>query len=321
MISTLSTGLSKSDKFIKKNAVNTYTRHIQFDNDKKVHLTEDTAISGSDIPVRHYVRCSALMFPNDIRICHDDLQFSIVFFTINTTLQTNLRNIAYSDIDSEGLLPAIQKKLREIGADVHVPYLNNYYVGCQFTFGKSVSVNVVQCNYAFAWIFGIIASFGNNSAHDALTLYNRMFDIYLIGFDGKSRVANKSFSPVINGGINTMTVSSDELVTSQYMNGFKTVTLAEISTNNNFIAIHSISATNTFIPSSIKARFTLTKHQDNTTLGYLPEDSSLSELEYYPTTYPDALTSFQCLSEHAHIFDWGPAFENVEHGCKKEHQL
>ena len=107
MISTLSTGLSKSDKFIKNNAVNTYTHHIQFDNDKEVHLTEDTVIPGSDIPVHRYIRCSALMFPNDIRICHNDLQFSIEVFTVDTTLQTKLRHIAYSDIDSEGLLPTI----------------------------------------------------------------------------------------------------------------------------------------------------------------------------------------------------------------------
>ena len=244
------------------------------------------------------------MFPNDIRICHDDLQFSIEFFTVNTTLETNVRNIAYLDIDSEGLLPAIQKKSREIGADVHVPYLNNYYVGCQFTFGKPTSVDVVQCNYTFAWIFGIIASFGNNSAHDTLMLYNRMLNINLIGFDRKSRVANKSIFPLINGGINKMTVSSDKLITSQYMKGFKTATLAEISTNNNFIVIHSILPTNPFIPSSIKAHFTLTKHQDNTTLACLPDDASPTKLEYYPTTYPDALTSFQCLSEHAHIFDF-----------------
>ena len=167
-----------------------------------------------------------------------------------------------------------------------------------------MSINVVQCNYAFAWIFGIITSFRNNSASDTLMLYNRMLEINLIGFDGKSRVANKSFFPLINRGINKMTVSSDELVTSQYMNNFKTATLAEISTNNNFIAIHSISAMNPFIPSSIKAHFTLTKHQDNTTLARLPDDTSPTELEYYPTTYPDALTSFQCSSEHAHIFDF-----------------
>ena len=195
MISTLSTGLSKSNEFIKNNAVNTYACHIQFDNDKKVHLTEDTVIPSSDIPVRRYVRCSALMFPNDIRICHDDLKFLIEFFTIDTALQTKLRNIAHLDIDFEGLLPTIQKKLREIGADVYVPYLNNYYMGCQFTFGKPMYIDIVQCNYAFAWIFSIVASFGNNSADDTLMLYNRMSEINLIGFDGESRVANKLFFP------------------------------------------------------------------------------------------------------------------------------
>ena len=156
----------------------------------------------------------------------------------------------------------------------------------------------------FAWIFGVVASFRNNSADDMLMLYNRTLEINLIGFDGESRVAHKLFSPLINGGINKMTVLSDELIKSQYMNGFKTATLAEISTNNNFIAIHSVSATNPFIPSSIKAHFTLTKDQDNTTLAHLPDDTSPTELEYYPTTYPDVLTSFQCSSEHAHIFDF-----------------
>ena len=304
MISTLSTGLSKRDEFIKNNAVNTYSCHSQFDNEKKVHLTEDTAIPSSDIPVCHYIRCSALMFPNDIRICHDDLKFSIEFFTIDTALQAKLRSITHSDIDFKGLLPAIQKKLREIGADVYMPYLNNYCMGCQFTFGKTMYINVVQCNYAFAWIFGIIASFGNNSADDTLTLYNRTLEINLIGFNGESRVVNKLFFPLINGGINKMTVLSDKLVMSQYMNGFKTATLAEISTNNNFIAIHSVSAINPFILSLIKAHFILTKHQDNTTLTCLLDDTSPTELEYYPTTYQDVLTSFQCSSEHAHIFDF-----------------
>ena len=137
MISTLSTGLSKSAEFIKNNASNTYTCHIQFDNDKKVHLTEETAIPSSNIPVCHYVRCSALMFPNDIRICHNDLKFLVEFFTVDTALQTKLRNIAHLDNDSEGLLPAIQKKLREIGADVYVPYLNNYYMGLSIHLWKT----------------------------------------------------------------------------------------------------------------------------------------------------------------------------------------
>ena len=135
-------------------------------------------------------------------------------------------------------------------------------------------------------------------------LYNRTLEINLIGFDRESRVANKLFFSPHQWRNKQMTVLSDELVMSRYMNSFKTATLAEISMNNNFIAIHSDSATNPFIPSSIKAHFTLTKHQDNTTLTHLPDDTSPTELEYYPTAYPDALTSFQCSSEHAHIFNF-----------------
>ena len=55
-----------------------------------------------------------------------------------------------------------------------------------------------------------------------------------------------------------MTVSSDELVTSQYINGFKTATLAEISTNIDNIAIHTISFTKkNQEQNNIKAHFTL----------------------------------------------------------------
>ena len=65
MLSTLSTGLNKSDKFIKDNVVNTYVCTIKFNNDTKVHLTEETSIPANEIPVRHYVRCSTFLYPND----------------------------------------------------------------------------------------------------------------------------------------------------------------------------------------------------------------------------------------------------------------
>ena len=68
MLSTLSTGLNKSDEFINDNAVNTYVRTIKFNNDTKVHLTEETSIPVSEIPVRRYVRCSTFLYLNDIRM-------------------------------------------------------------------------------------------------------------------------------------------------------------------------------------------------------------------------------------------------------------
>ena len=64
MLSTLSTGLSKSDEFIKDNAINTNVRDLKFNNDVKTQLTEEQAIPASEIPVRRYVRCALLLYPN-----------------------------------------------------------------------------------------------------------------------------------------------------------------------------------------------------------------------------------------------------------------
>ena len=50
----------------------------------------------------------------------------------------------------------------------------------------------------------------------------------------------KQFFPLINGGINIINVSSDELVTSQYINGFKTATLASIPANDLKVSTHSL---------------------------------------------------------------------------------
>ena len=268
------------------------------------------SIPESDIAVRQYMRCSSLLYPNDIRICHDDITFTI--YTINSgsnghTPINNSRTITPLEIDSQGLIPSIQTKLREIQADLYVPYINNYYNGCKFVLSHPTTVQSIQCNCTFAWIFGIVVNFNGKSASDQLVLYNRLTTTNLIGFNGTSAVTNHMFYPLVNGGINKMTVSSDELVTSQYINGFKTATLAEISTNIDNIAIHTISFTKkNQEQNNIKAHFTLAPHQDTTkssTIHY-PDDRSSPELEFCPHVYPARLTSFQCGSEDLSLFDF-----------------
>ena len=44
MTSTLSTGLNKSNQYIKKNAIDIRTRILDFKNNEKVHLTKKTRI-------------------------------------------------------------------------------------------------------------------------------------------------------------------------------------------------------------------------------------------------------------------------------------
>ena len=108
------------------------------------------------------------------------------------------------------------------------------------TFTKTLS-----CNYAFAWMMGIISSFKGNSPDATLVLKNTSSNIDMMSDplsqnDGQKHIISKQFFPLINGGINIINVSSDELVTSQYVNGFKTTTLASIPTNELKVSTHSL---------------------------------------------------------------------------------
>ena len=103
-----------------------------------------------------------------------------------------------------------------------------------------------------------------------------------------------------------MTMSSDELVTSQYINGFKTATLTSLSTSNNNIAIQSTNPIKTQNNTSIvKANFTLASHQDADPNMIHPDDSSTTDhLEYYSNILSLTLTSFQCDSQYKDVFDF-----------------
>ena len=176
MLSTLSTGLNKSDEFIKDNAINTYVRDLKFNNDVKTQLTEEQAIPASEIPVRRYVRCASLLYPNDIRICHLTLTITVIRTTPQTATITPLQ------IDRLGLLPALQRELSSIGLGIETMYSNGVYTGCRLVITNNQdTINIVQCNYAFAWMCGIISQFGNKSYSDNLILF-RPSQINLLQF-------------------------------------------------------------------------------------------------------------------------------------------
>ena len=99
-------------------------------------------------------------------------------------------------------------------------------------------------NYAFAWMMGTISSFKGNSPDAMLVLKKTSSNIDTISdpsqIDDQKHIISKQFFPLINRGINNINVSSDELVTSQYVNGFKTTTLASIPANDLKVSTHSL---------------------------------------------------------------------------------
>ena len=90
---------------------------------------------------------------------------------------------------------------------------------------KFSQITKIECNYTFAWFMNIIKSYGTGTTN--LVQYHST--INLIGFNTSSPATTKILFPLVNGGINKLTISSDALVTLQYVNGHKTATLAKIA--------------------------------------------------------------------------------------------
>ena len=301
MLSTLLTGLSKSDEFIKDNAINTYVRDLKFNNDMKTQLTKEQAIPASEIPVRRYIRCASLLYPNDIRICHLTLTTTIIRTDTPQTV-----TITPLQIDRLGLLPALQRELSAIGLGIETTYSNSMYTGCRLVITKNQdTINIIQCNYAFAWMCGIISQFGHKSYSDNLILFRQTpSQINLLKFPNTGQKASaKKFFPLLNRGMNKITISSDELVMSQYMNGFKMATLVTVAANSN-ASIHKVLPPLQERHPTIEAKFTLAHHPDQSTEIMHPDDGLTNEFEFYPNILPDRITSFQCSSlDRDFLFD------------------
>ena len=215
---------------------------MTFKNNEKVHLNEDTAIPASEIPVRRYVRCNSLLYPTDIQICNFNLRFTIVR---ESSLSCSI-SITPTEVNNNGLLTVVQSKLSTLNVQLVNTFDENTYSGCRLHIQQQqdAQVKTLSCNYAFAWMMGIISSFKGNSPDATLVLKNTSSNIDMISDpssqNDQKHIFSKQFFPLINGGINIINVSSDELVTSQYVNGFKTTTLALIPANDLKFSTHSL---------------------------------------------------------------------------------
>ena len=203
---------------------------MTFKKNEKFYLNEDTAIPVSEIPVRRYVRCNSLLYPTDIQICNCNLRFTMVRESSSCEDLYCSRSILITptEVNNNGLLTVVQSKLSTLNVQLVNTFDENTYSGCRLHIQQQdARVKMLSCNYAFAWMMGIISSFKGNSPDAMLVLKNTSSNIDTISdlsqIDDQKHIISKQFFPLINGGINTINISSDELVTSQYVNGFKTL--------------------------------------------------------------------------------------------------
>ena len=184
--------------------------------------------------------------------------------------------ITPTEVNNNGLLTVVQSKLSTLNVQLVNTFDENTYSGCRLHIQQQdARVKTLSCNYAFAWMMGIISSFKGNSPDATLVLKKTSSNIDTISdlsqIDAQKHIS-KQFFPLINGGINIINISSDELVTSQYINGLKTATLASIPANDLKVSTHSLlnfsllTKNNTKLR-AIRAFITLRKHADSTGNG------------------------------------------------------
>ena len=145
-------------------------------------------------------------------------------------------------IDQQGLIGTLTSELNKL--DVYLMYNNTStsYHSFILHFRKFSQITKIECNYTFAWFMNIITSYGTrNTGTTNLILHDSTTN--LTGFNTSSPATTKILFPLVNRGINKLTISSDALVMSQYVNGHKTATLAEIALDpahgNNFLSTTS----------------------------------------------------------------------------------
>ena len=149
----------------------------------------------------------------------------------------------------------------------------------------------------------LIDNYGDKTSSDTIILYNKT-GINLLGLNPPNPITSKIIFPMLNGSINQLTISSDHLAISQYINGHKTATIAELS-----------------IASSTRVKFqsrnwekewffySIAPHPDNPKNAHhkfpdIDDDSNPSR-RYYNNILPDVISLFHCTDEEfLKIFDF-----------------
>ena len=152
MLSTLSTGLNKSEEFIRTNATKIHVRDLTFNNNEKFILTEDTRIPRGENNIKCYLRCLTVGYFENYGTCHQTLKVW-VYYINNTTKATT---ITPSHIDEVGFLPAVSMSLPTFGIHLRYSEQTNGYQGVRFAFNSLLSISKTESNYHFAWIIGLI---------------------------------------------------------------------------------------------------------------------------------------------------------------------
>ena len=104
----------------------------------------------------------------------------------------------------------------------------NQYNGIRLSWDPA-RIYRIDMTYLTAWLCGIIPTYDYGEENKFCPIYDNIQipRVNLLGYDVSMGVTKRVLFPLLNGGIHRMTVSCEDLATSQHINGHKTATIAE----------------------------------------------------------------------------------------------
>ena len=226
-VSTLSTGLNKSDEFIKEHAVRIHSRALTFKNGQILYLNEDSAIPAvSNNDHARYLRCQSITYFQDYDTYHSNITLQIV--TTDGTQYDLVVN--KTNLNQMGLIQALNDSMSTDTPGLRLVPENSSaqdYNGIRIF--ADANIQTFKINHEGAWLLGVLSTFTPSQQRTLYTLFDFFLDtVNNVQFDTRTR-SSRTFYPLHNGGIHKLIVSEDDLATSQYINGHKTATIAEMN--------------------------------------------------------------------------------------------
>ena len=179
----------------------------------------------------------------------------------------------------------------------------NQYNGIRLSWDPA-RIYHIDMTYLTAWLFGIIPTYEYGEENKFCPIYNNIQipPVNLLNYDVSTGVTKRVLFPLLNGGIHRMTVSCEDLATSQYINGHKTATIAETP------LMPSLQVKFPNVPNWQQdvINYFFVPHPQAPQGGIFPDlhTSSPPGLTYYPNVAPACIPYLRCnINQYSNVTD------------------
>ena len=234
------------------------------------------------------------------------------FSTWRTNFSMSSTTIPSRDVNAYGLVSAVSRAIMPLNIYITTDVQGSQYNGIRFSWDHTRTYKI-DMTYLMAWMFGIIPTYENGKEKEFCTIYDNtsMPTVDLLDYQVSTGTIKRVLFPLLNGGIHRMTVSCEELTTSQYINGHKTAMIAKTT----LMPSQQVKFPNVPNWQQDVIHYFLMPHPQAPWGTAFPDihASSPSDLTYFPNVAPTCIPYLRCnINQYSNVID--PIAVNMESG-------